>query len=44
MFAIPILIVNLATLSRYKAKSLPYQRIYLMHGPPGNGKSSFLQA
>jgi chaperone BCS1 len=32
------------TLSRYKAKSLPYQRIYLMHGPPGNGKSSFLQA
>ena len=28
----------------YRANDLPYQRIYLLHGPPGNGKSSFLQA
>ena len=26
------------------ASTVPYQRIYLLHGPPGNGKSSFLQA
>ena len=28
----------------YRANDLPYQRVYLLHGPPGNGKSSFLQA
>jgi SpoVK/Ycf46/Vps4 family AAA+-type ATPase len=28
----------------YRRNDLPYQRIYLLHGPPGNGKSSFLQA
>lgn len=28
----------------YRENDLPYQRIYLLHGPPGNGKSSFLQA
>lgn len=28
----------------YKQNDLPYQRVYLLHGPPGNGKSSFLQA
>lgn len=28
----------------YRKNDLPYQRIYLLHGPPGNGKSSFLQA
>jgi len=28
----------------YRANDLPYQRVYLLYGPPGNGKSSFLQA
>ena len=28
----------------YRKNDLPYQRVYLLHGPPGNGKSSFLQA
>ena len=28
----------------YKARDLPYQRCFLLHGPPGNGKSTFIQA
>lgn len=28
----------------YRENDIPYQRIYLLYGPPGNGKSSFLQA
>jgi len=28
----------------YKSRGLPYRRGYLLHGPPGNGKSSFLFA
>ena len=28
----------------YAARGLPYQRMFLLHGPPGNGKSSYLQA
>ena len=28
----------------YLERALKYQRVYLLHGPPGNGKSSFLQA
>ena len=28
----------------YARRAIKYQRVYLLHGPPGNGKSSFLQA
>ena len=28
----------------FRARLLPYQRCYLLWGPPGNGKSSVLQA
>lgn len=28
----------------YKSYSIPYRRGYLLHGPPGNGKSSSVQA
>lgn len=28
----------------FRQRLLPYQRCYLLHGPPGNGKSSVLQA
>ena len=28
----------------FRQRLLPYQRCYLLHGPPGNGKSSILQA
>uniref|UniRef100_A0A7S2RJ78 AAA+ ATPase domain-containing protein n=1 Tax=Rhizochromulina marina TaxID=1034831 RepID=A0A7S2RJ78_9STRA len=28
----------------YKNRDLAYQRVYLLYGPPGNGKTSFLQA
>ena len=28
----------------YAKRAIKYQRVYLLHGPPGNGKSSFLQA
>jgi hypothetical protein len=28
----------------YRNRNIPYQRIYLLHGPPGTGKTSFLQA
>ncbi len=27
-----------------KVKGIPYRRGYLLHGPPGSGKSSFIQA
>jgi len=30
--------------SWYMKRSFKYQRVYMLHGPPGNGKSSFLQA
>ncbi|KAG8939653.1 hypothetical protein FRC04_006100 [Tulasnella sp. 424] len=28
----------------YRERGLPYRRGYLLHGPPGSGKSSFIQA
>lgn len=28
----------------YKEMGVPYHRGYLLHGPPGTGKSSFAQA
>jgi hypothetical protein len=28
----------------FQARTMPYQRCYLLYGPPGNGKSSLLQA
>lgn len=30
--------------SEYLKKGIPYQRGYLLYGPPGNGKSSFVRA
>ena len=27
-----------------RTKGIPYRRGYLLHGPPGSGKSSFIQA
>jgi chaperone BCS1 len=28
----------------YRSRGIPYCRGYLLHGPPGSGKSSFVQA
>lgn len=28
----------------YSARGIPYRRGYLLHGPPGSGKTSFIQA
>jgi chaperone BCS1 len=28
----------------YQSKGIPYRRGYLLHGPPGTGKTSFVQA
>lgn len=28
----------------YRKKGIPYRRGYLLHGPPGTGKTSFVQA
>lgn len=33
-----------AAREQFRQRLLPYQRCYLLHGPPGNGKSSVLQA
>jgi SpoVK/Ycf46/Vps4 family AAA+-type ATPase len=30
--------------SEYKRKGIPFKRIYLLHGPPGTGKSSLIKA
>lgn len=30
--------------SLYEMTGIPYRRGYLLHGPPGSGKSSFIQA
>ena len=30
--------------TRLESNDLPFQRVHLLHGPPGNGKSSILQA
>ncbi|KAI1930803.1 Complex III assembly protein translocase and chaperone [Ophidiomyces ophidiicola] len=34
----------LASASWYHDRGIPYRRGYLLHGPPGTGKSSFIQA
>jgi chaperone BCS1 len=34
----------LASSSWYNDRGIPYRRGYLLHGPPGTGKSSFIQA
>ena len=34
----------LASRSWYHDRGIPYRRGYLLHGPPGSGKSSFVQA
>ena len=34
----------LGTKSWYADRGIPYRRGYLLHGPPGNGKSSFVMA
>lgn len=34
----------LASSAWYLARGIPYRRGYLLHGPPGTGKSSFVQA
>jgi len=30
--------------NEYRRKGIPYKRIYLLHGPPGTGKSSLIKA
>ena len=34
----------LASVNWYYDRGIPYRRGYLLHGPPGSGKSSFIQA
>lgn len=34
----------LADSERYYSRGIPYSRGYLLHGPPGSGKSSFIKA
>ncbi len=34
----------LASAAWYHERGIPYRRGYLLHGPPGSGKSSFIQA
>ena len=34
----------LSAAAQYRARGVPYRRGYLLHGPPGTGKTSFVQA
>jgi chaperone BCS1 len=36
--------LDLNARERFASVNMPYQRVFLLHGPPGNGKSSILNA
>lgn len=36
--------LSVETVERYKKLEIPHSRVYLLHGPPGTGKTSLIQA